>query len=109
MEIQIRRDKNPAREDLLIKAPQFLIDHLAGNRIIQPAQTKSIGGLGEALSIARDIEGVITPSDLPIDVDDVIKAVRNNLIHLSSDLMDVELPKVCSIGLKWTFHSQRFY
>ncbi len=108
IEIRVRRDGNPAREDLLIRAPQFLIDHWSGNRIIQPAQTNSVDGLGEALRIARSVEGVVTPLDLPIDVDDVVKAVRNNLIHLSSDSMDVELPKFASLNPNGKFTVKDF-
>ena len=108
VEIQIRRDKNPAREDLLIKVPQFLIDHWSGDHVIQYAQTKSVDGLGEALRIARNVERVITPQDLPIDVDDVVKAVRNNLIHLSSDSMDVELPRFAALSQNGRFTVRDF-
>lgn len=108
IEIRVRRDGNPAREDLLIRAPQFLIDHWSGNRVIQPAQTNSVDGLGEALRIARNVERVITPLDLPIDVDDVVKAVRNNLIHLSSDSMDVELPRFAALSPNGSFTVKEF-
>ncbi|MBK9209296.1 MAG: hypothetical protein IPL71_13730 [Anaerolineales bacterium] len=74
----------------------------------KPAQTNSVDGLGEALRIARSVEGVVTPLDLPIDVDDVVKAVRNNLIHLSSDSMDVELPKFASLNPNGKFTVKDF-
>ena len=108
IEIRIRRDGNPAREDLLIRAPQFLIDYWSGNRIVQPAQMNSVDGLGEALRIARTLERVITPLDLPIDVDDVVKAVRNNLIHLSSDSTDVVLPRFAALSPNGRFTVRDF-
>jgi hypothetical protein len=102
VDIQIRREKKASREDLLVKAPQFLLDHWAGNNIVQHAQVNNITGLGEALRIAREVEHIIVPADLPPDVDPVIKAVRNNLIHLSSDSMEEELPRYATPPDKFT-------
>jgi hypothetical protein len=110
VDIKIRREINSAKKriDLLIKAPLFLIDHLSGNQVVQPAQTNSINGLGEALKIARDIEKVITPLDLPPDVDEVLLAVRNNLIHLSNDSLDVGLPKFAVLSPTGRFTVKNF-
>jgi hypothetical protein len=95
VEIRIRRvAKKDNKFDLLIKdPPAYLLDHFSCNRIVESGQPKSIGGLGEALGIARNVERIITPLDLPTDVDEVLKAVRNNLIHLSSESMHTELPQ----------------
>lgn len=110
LEISIRREINQAknRVDLLIKAPPCLIDHWSSNRIIQRGQLKSIGGLGEALRVAREVEHIITPSDLPIDVDEVLKAVRNNLIHLSNDSMELVLPQYASMSTIGAFTLENF-
>lgn len=93
IDIEIRREENLSRGriDLVVKCPPFLIDHLSSNRIVQPATTNNIGGLSEALQIAREIEHMIDHVDLPLDVDEVLKAIRNNLIHFSSDSLDIEL------------------
>ena len=95
IEIQIRRVINHRnnRLDLSILAPSFLIDHLSGIQKEKDGEPKSIGGLTDALKFARVVESAITISDLPDDVDDVLKAVRNNLVHLSGDSMDEKLPR----------------
>lgn len=46
-----------------------------------------ISGLGAALDIGRNHLTIITPLDIPEDLDNPIKAVRNNLIHLSGTSM----------------------
>jgi hypothetical protein len=98
VDVQIRRNINlrKNRVDLLMRVPPYLVDHLSTNQIVQQGIPKGVDGLGEALRIARDVEKVITPRDLPPDVDVVLKAVRNNLIHLSSDSMRTELPRYAS-------------
>jgi hypothetical protein len=92
--IQVRREIKPdnGRVDLRIKAPIEVVDHLSFDDVETQAVPKNIGSLEEALHIARHVEKVITPVDLPIDIDKVITAVRNKLIHLSNYSMDEELP-----------------
>ena len=63
-----------------------------GYQFINRNQPKYISGLGMALSNARTVELFLTPADLPADLDDVIKPIRNNLIHLSGDAFDTRLP-----------------
>lgn len=110
VDVEIRRVIKPRRNrtDLEIKAPACLIDHWSGNRVSQPGQPKNLGGLGEILGIARDRERVITPLDLPIDVDDILKVVRNNLIHLSNDSMDEELPRYAHMSNNGRFTVRDF-
>lgn len=52
---------------------------------------KRISGLGEALRVSRTVENIVTSRVLPVDFDDVIKAVRNNLIHLSGTALNENL------------------
>jgi hypothetical protein len=54
--------------------------------------------LGEALDIARKKEGFLTPDLLPTDFDEVIKIVRNNLIHLSSEALNTPLNNLDPTG-----------
>ncbi|MBD1930275.1 MULTISPECIES: hypothetical protein [Cyanophyceae] len=95
VDIEIRRSENSSKKrvDLVVKCPSFLVEHWSPNNVVQPAVTNNIGGLGEALRIARDVEGIIDPVDLPLDVDEVLKALRNNLIHFSSNSMEAELKR----------------
>jgi hypothetical protein len=88
VEIEIKRviNKRKNRTDLSVKLPNFLLDHLSKDTIETPSQ-KRVNGLGEALEIARRREGFLTPAILTEDFDDVIKVVRNNLIHLSGDAL----------------------
>jgi hypothetical protein len=46
-----------------------------------------------ALDIGRNHVNIITSTDLPPDLDNVIQAVRNNLIHLSGDAMRQEVSR----------------
>lgn len=92
--IRIRREINPSngRVDLAILAPSFLIDHLSRADVENPAKN-SVSGLGDALRIARQIQDGITTSELPIYIDDILRAVRNKLVHLSSESLDYDLPR----------------
>ena len=81
--------------DLHITAPDWLIDHLATDEIEQP-KVKQMRGLGEALRIARHVEKL--ELSLTDDLDELIKIVRNNLIHLSDPTFNMELSK-CSCNL----------
>ncbi len=94
VEISLRRylnARNDGRIDLYVLAPPCLIDHWSPSDVEQPANLKSIGGLGHALRIAREVEKFLQPSKLPIELDDVLLSVRNNLIHLSEDTLDARL------------------
>jgi hypothetical protein len=94
MGISLRRYLNPnaaGRVDLYVLAPPTLVDHWTVSDVDQPANTKSVGGLGRALEIARNVEKFLTPTRLPLSLDQVIMAVRNNLIHLSEDALTKEL------------------
>jgi hypothetical protein len=92
--IRIRREINPSdgRVDLAVLVPPFLIDHLSRADIENPAKN-SVGGLNDALKIARQLPDGVTPSDLPTYLDDILRAVRNKLVHLSAESMDYDLPK----------------
>jgi len=94
VEISLRRymnAKNNGRVDLYVLAPPCLIDHWSLSDVEQPANLKSIGGLNQALRIAREIEKFLQPSKLPVELDEVLLSVRNNLIHLSEDTLDTRL------------------
>ena len=54
--------------------------------------TNYVGGLGTALNKARNVEGFLTPTDLPSDLDSVIQPIRNNLVHLSGNAFNTRLP-----------------
>jgi hypothetical protein len=90
VEVDIKRKVHYGRMDLVIKSPEFLLDHLS---IKEPSRgaVKTISGLGKALSIARDVENILTPDLLPPDFDEVITGVRNPLIHLSEAALTAEL------------------
>jgi hypothetical protein len=92
VEIEIRRNINQAKNrlDFVVKTPPNLIDHWSTGDVQQKGNPKLIGGLGEALDIARSTS-VITNEDLPATVDGTLKAIRNNLIHLSSNALSEEL------------------
>jgi hypothetical protein len=90
IEIKIRRciNQRKNRVDLIIQVPPALVDHWSTDQVQQAGDTKNLGGLGEALDKARNIERIITNDDLPEDIDVVIKAVRDNLVHFSSNNLD---------------------
>jgi hypothetical protein len=90
--IRIRRKANGNRLDLIVLADQVVVDHWSSSTISQEAQ-RTVNGLWAALNIARNIENLITPEDLPPDFDNVIQVVRNNLIHLSRDALNTHLPE----------------
>ncbi len=92
--IKIRRDINHSGGfDLVVRTDAALIEHWSSGRVVQQAD-KTVGGLGQALQIAREKEKLISPDDLPEDIDDVLTAVRNNLVHLSSEALEIVLPRL---------------
>ncbi|WP_148629638.1 hypothetical protein [Bacillus sp. E214] len=101
VEVQIKRKINSKRTDLLIKAPEFLLDHFS---ISNPTSegVKKVNGLGEALRIARDEEQILTADVMPLDFDEVIRAIRNSLIHLSEASLSQKLNQ------KWELFPENF-
>lgn len=99
VDIRIKRefDKGKNRFNLTVKVPDYLVDHLSCANIVQRAQ-KRVNSLEEALNIARNVEGFLTPDILPVDVDAVIKVVRNKLIHLSGEALETALDSYDSSG-----------
>jgi hypothetical protein len=99
VEIRIRRLIKPwkKRTDLAIITPPILLDHWSSRIPVQQAQ-RSVSGLGEALDLSRNKENLLTPYDLPLDLDEVILAVRNNLIHLSGDALTTHLTMIDAQG-----------
>lgn len=94
LEVRIKRYMNRDQEmDLLIRTNAALVDHWSVETIVRPAE-KVVSGLGKALKIARDDEKLISATDLPSDIDDVLQTVRNNLVHLSNEALDTVLPKL---------------
>ena len=92
IEVEIRRNLSPKKRiDLLIKAPEDFIDYWSTATIVQAKASKRVNGLGEALNIARNKEGFLSSKVLPEDFDEVIKAIRNNLVHLSGQALDTHL------------------
>jgi len=91
-EIKIKRviDRN-GNASLFLKDINDIIDYWSSNNIVTPASVK-ITGLGAALTYMRN-NNLINEIDLPIDLDKPIQAVRNNLIHLSGDSLDIEVAK----------------
>ncbi|MCU5303201.1 hypothetical protein OCE40_15040 [Bacillus toyonensis] len=112
VEVQIRRTvkKRIGRDDRIdfniISPLPDLLDYWSKDTKESEADENNVGGLGEALNIARTREGFLTPAILPLDVDEVIQKVRNNLIHLSGDSLQAELPSL-GITLKEFLNDER--
>ncbi len=108
LEIRIRREVNYDSDfNLLIRTDQALVDHWSTDKIVQKAQ-KTVGGLGDALKYAREDEKIISTTDLPSDIDDVLKVVRNNLVHLSSEALDTVLPRYAQYSATGQFTLRDF-
>ena len=91
---RIKRVIKNQRKILEIRDVDELLDFWSSNSILQAGQTK-IGGLGQAIRVSRK-ENILNTLDLPPDLDGVILALRNNLIHLSNDAMAQEVMKTYS-------------
>jgi hypothetical protein len=94
VKIRIRRyinEKKDGRVDLYVLAPEFLIDHWSVSDVDKSANPRNVGGLSKALNIAREVEKFLLPTRLPLDLDDVILKIRNNLIHLSEETLTKQL------------------
>ena len=87
LNVKIKRIKKYGDNYLEIRNVDDLIDFWSSNNIIQAGQIQ-IGGLGKAIDISRNTANILSVNDLPPDLDKVIQAVRNNLIHLSGSAMD---------------------
>ncbi len=94
VEIKLKRipKKNGARIDLSVVAPNPLFEHWTTATVETPG-VLTVGGLGAALDIARNQVGCVTAEDLALDFDEVLQAVRNNLVHLSGAALDTPLPR----------------
>ena len=100
LEVKLRRviNKRKNRLDINMLCAPDLIDYWTKDTIETPKE-KTVSGLGEALRIARNEEKILTTSDLPLDVDEVITGVRNNLVHLSGKSLNQVL-RILNITLK---------
>lgn len=95
VEIQLRRvpkDAGGARIDLNVIAPTPLHEHWTTSAV-QTSGVPTVSGLGAALNIARNVEACVTAEDLALDFDEVLQAVRNNLVHLSGEALNTPLPR----------------
>jgi len=85
--VRIKRVKQPDGSFILeIKNTSDLLDYWSSDQIITTG-IRQVSGLGAAINIGRNLLGIITPIDIPEDLDRPIQAVRNNLIHLSGNSM----------------------
>lgn len=81
-----RVKKDNGRFVLEIRDVADLMDHWSSDQVRTPG-TRKVSGLGAALDIGRNHLSIITPIDIPEDLDTPIQVVRNNLIHLSGNSM----------------------
>ncbi len=81
-----RVKKDNHRFVLEIRDVADLMDYWSSDQVITQG-TRNVSGLGAALDIGRNHLSIITPIDIPEDLDTPIQAVRNNLIHLSGNSM----------------------
>jgi len=94
VEIKLKRvlkNMSGTRIDLNIVAPNPLYQHWTTETVERPGEP-TVGGLGAALDIARNELSCVTAEDLALDFDEVLQAVRNNLVHLSGAAPDTPLP-----------------
>ncbi|WJN58895.1 hypothetical protein [Pseudomonas sp. SO81] len=89
---RVPKDRSGTRVDLNIVAPNPLCEHWTSATIATPG-VRTVGGLGAALDIARNQVACVTAEDLALDFDEVLQAVRNNLVHLSGVALDTPLPR----------------
>ncbi len=90
--VKIKRIRKNDRNFLEIRGADGILDFWSSNTVVQAGETQ-IGGLGAAINISRNQANILAPTDLPPDLDKVIQAVRNNLIHLSGSAMNEEVTK----------------
>lgn len=108
--VKVRRvihQRIAGRVDLHFCVPPSLPDYWSSATIERPA-VQSIGGLGRALDVARNIEMVLNPADLPLDFDLVLQLVRNGLVHLSGQAMATVLPSYSTRSASGSFTLRDF-
>lgn len=90
--VKIKREYNASKNrfELTVKDCDNLLDHLSSNQVIQTAR-KRVNSLEEALNIARNVEHFLAPDILAEDFDEVIKIVRNKLVHLSGEALETPI------------------
>jgi len=93
---RIKRLRKSGRWLLEIRDVDYLKDYWSSDVVVTQAGQKNIGGLGTALDVARNEAAILTSLILPDDMDDVIKQVRNNLIHLSGAALT---NNIASVGI----------
>lgn len=81
--VRIKRIVRGTNTIMEIRNANGLADFWSSNNVVTPG-VMSISGLGAAIDISRNHASILTDIDLPSDLDDVIQAIRNNLIHLSN-------------------------
>jgi hypothetical protein len=92
VEINIKRAKNnKGKWYLKITSGTDDIKDFITKESIEANGVKSVSGLGAALKIAREDEDIIKNHMFPLDLDSPVKAVRNNLIHLSGEAMNEDV------------------
>lgn len=95
VEIKLKRvlkNMSGTRIDINIVAPNPLHEHWT-SATVEKTGVPTIGGLGAALDIARNQVACVTAEDLALDFDEVLEAVRNNLVHLSGTALDTPLSR----------------
>lgn len=98
-ETKVRRVlKGPsgARVDLNVRAAHPFHDPWSNARV-ETAGVRSIGGLGAALDVARKSRAQHYSRRPCGRYDEVLQAVRNNLVHLSGTALDTTLPPYDSL------------
>ncbi len=73
--------------ELVIRNCGDIYEYFSSSQIETLAK-RSISGFGTALHIARTLEHIIEPALLPLDMDDILTGIRNNLVHLSGAGLD---------------------
>ncbi|MBL4816297.1 MAG: hypothetical protein JKY74_12525 [Shewanella sp.] len=92
IEVNIKRAKNSKGKWYLklTSGAGDLMDFISKDTF-DTGGAKSVTGLGAALDIARNDEKIIKNHMFPLDLDSPVKAIRNNLIHLSGEAMNTEV------------------
>ena len=88
--VRLKRIIKNERTFIELRGADNILDFWTSDTVAQEGQTQ-IGGLGAAIDVSRNLATILNPTDLPPDLDRVIQAVRNNLIHLSGAAMDEEV------------------
>lgn len=95
VEIKLKRvpkNMSGTRIDINVVAPSPLHEHWT-TATVDRHGVPTVGGLGAALDIARNELACVTAEHLALDFDEVLQAVRNNLVHLSGEALDTPLPR----------------